>query len=174
MASIGWLHLSDLHQGLKDQDWLWPSVKERFFEDLERLHRNTGPWDLVLFTGDLTQQGSAEEFDRLTTTLEALWRHLDRLGSRPFLVAVPGNHDLVRPDPRRAVVKVMRQWHEDRDLRDQLLTEPGSEVRQLIEDAFTPFTNWLSAWAREHPAPIGVTVQRGVLPGDASVLVEKE
>jgi hypothetical protein len=37
-CSFSWLHLTDLHQGMKAQDWLWPGVKEIFFQDLERLH----------------------------------------------------------------------------------------------------------------------------------------
>lgn len=174
MTTLGWLHLSDLHQGLRDQSWLWPSVKERFFEDLERLHRRAGPWDLVLFTGDLTQSGKAKELERLTATLDSIWGHLGRLGSHPLLVAVPGNHDLVRPDPKRAVVKVMRQWHEDRDLRDQLLTKRGGEVYRMIEKAFAPFTTWQRAWAIAHPPPAGAIVEHGALPGDVSVLLEKE
>ena len=31
-----------------------------FFEDLKHLHDKCGPWDLVLFSGDLTQRGSEE------------------------------------------------------------------------------------------------------------------
>ena len=59
---LSWLHLTDFHQGMADQDWLWPNMQERFYEDLEYLHGECGPWDLVLFTGDLTQSGLAEEF----------------------------------------------------------------------------------------------------------------
>ncbi|MDE5072662.1 MAG: hypothetical protein O4861_10940 [Trichodesmium sp. St16_bin4-tuft] len=40
-------------------------VKEIFFEHLNRLHEKSEPWDLVLFTGNLTQEGSAEEFEKL-------------------------------------------------------------------------------------------------------------
>lgn len=176
-TSINWLHLTDLHQGLKDQDWLWPSVKERFFEDLARLHGRAGPWDLVLFTGDLTQRGTAEEFDRLTETLEEIWEHLAKLGSTPALVAVPGNHDLVRPDargPRGSVVKAIRQWHQDREMRDDFWSRAGNEYRALVEEAFAPYMAWQLAWRRAHPLPAGVVVRRGALPGDEALEVAKE
>ena len=58
MASLGWLHLSDLHQGMDGQSWLWPNVREQLYDDLRKLHRLCGPWDVVLFTGDLTQRAS--------------------------------------------------------------------------------------------------------------------
>jgi 3',5'-cyclic AMP phosphodiesterase CpdA len=61
-TSFSWLHLTDFHQGMVEQDWLLAGVMHRFFEDLDRLHDKCGPWDLVLFTGDLTQRGSPKNF----------------------------------------------------------------------------------------------------------------
>ena len=46
------------------QSWLWPGVKDFFLDDLNRLYERCGPWDLVLFTGDITQHGLPDEFDR--------------------------------------------------------------------------------------------------------------
>jgi hypothetical protein len=66
MRSFGWLHFTDLHQGLDAQGWLWPGVRENLFADLEKLHERCGPWDFVLFSGDLTQRAAPEEFERLT------------------------------------------------------------------------------------------------------------
>ncbi len=34
---FNWLHLTDLHMGIKDQHTLWPNVEEAFFDDLEFL-----------------------------------------------------------------------------------------------------------------------------------------
>src|SRR5215207_372548 len=96
--SFSFLHLTDLHQGMASQSWLWPNVEEEFFRDLEKIHEAAGPWDLLLFTGDLTQRGSRAEFEELNKTLGRLYDELARLGSTPILLAVPGNHDLVRPD----------------------------------------------------------------------------
>src|ERR1700704_2530925 len=105
MTVLSCLHITDLHQGMADQDWLWPTTRRALFDDLAKVHEHAGPWDLVLFTGDLTQRGSADEFKRLEDTLGELWNHLGGLGSHPFLLAVPGNHDLVRPaDPNSPIV----------------------------------------------------------------------
>ncbi|MBK8180994.1 MAG: metallophosphoesterase [Planctomycetes bacterium] len=80
---------------------LWPNVEEQLYEDLSRLHDRCGPWDLALFTGDLTQRGSPSGFAALDDVLGALWDTCAPLGSDPRLFTVPGNHDLARPDPRR-------------------------------------------------------------------------
>src|SRR5712672_4264401 len=95
--SLSWIHLSDLHMGLTAQGWLWPMVKSELHADLGRMHEKSGPLDLVLFTGDLTQAGTSDQFGRLTHELEELWQIFATLGSSPSLVCVPGNHDLVRP-----------------------------------------------------------------------------
>ena len=120
MTSLNWLHLSDLHCGGKNNHWAWPMVREIVFEDLKRLHEKCGPWDLVLFTGDLTQTGSVEEFQRVDELLAELWRHLDSLGSSPKLLAVPGNHDLVRPRRKEPSLSLLLQWPEYRFLQVKL------------------------------------------------------
>src|SRR6266498_3859697 len=98
MTSVRWLHLSDLHRGMTPQKWLWANIESEFFDDLKKLYDRCGPWDLVLFTGDLTQRGGADEFSKLNETLERLYNVLRSIGSDPTFLAVPGNHDLVRPN----------------------------------------------------------------------------
>jgi 3',5'-cyclic AMP phosphodiesterase CpdA len=51
--SFSWLHLTDFHYGLKGQDCLWPTLRQPFLESLAALYERCGPWDAVLFTGDL-------------------------------------------------------------------------------------------------------------------------
>ena len=82
-ASFGWLHLTDFHQGMSNASWLWPNVRAKLLDDLDRLHAQCGPWDLVFFTGDLTQRGAQEEFEQLDRTLDQIWTRLGRLGSTP-------------------------------------------------------------------------------------------
>src|SRR5262249_24598134 len=84
-ASFGWLHLTDLHFGMSGQKWLWPNIREEFFRDLEKLHSKSGPWDLVLFTGDFVQKVGRDEFQKLNDLLGQLWVHLQKLGSTPCL-----------------------------------------------------------------------------------------
>ncbi|MGE6762384.1 metallophosphoesterase family protein, partial [Corallococcus interemptor] len=106
MATINWLHLTDFHQGMGRQSWLWPTVRNAFYSDLGRVLKKLGGLDLVFFTGDLTQQASRSEFERLNETLSELWVFFKGLGLAPVLVPVPGNHDLQRSDSPYA--KLMR------------------------------------------------------------------
>jgi small GTP-binding protein len=66
-----------------------------FEQDLRRLHKNSGPWQLVVITGDLTVTGSKREFELLNSTLNSLWEFFRSLGSSPYLLAVPGDHDII-------------------------------------------------------------------------------
>ncbi len=169
MRSFGWLHLTDLHQGLDAQGWLWPGVREALLADLERLHDRCGPWDLVLFTGDLTQRGSAAEFARLNATLQQLWDHLRALGSTPALLAVPGNHDLARPDPRRPESLVLARWDTYPEVQVEFWKDRTSPYRALVDQAFQSYGDWLST----HPFS-ALQPTRGMLPGDFSAVLAKD
>lgn len=97
MSTFRFLHLTDLHLGMVDQAHLWPNVEEQFLADLERLSQRVGPWNLVLFTGDLTQRGSKAKFDEVEKQFQKLWARFKEWGFTPELLVVPGNHDLLRP-----------------------------------------------------------------------------
>ena len=142
MRSFGWLHFTDLHQGLDAQGWLWPGVREILFADLEKLHERCGPWDVVLFSGDLTQRAAPEEFARLSQTLAQLWAHLKTLGSTPSLLAVPGNHDLVRPDPRRPETLVLARWPNFPEVQVEFWRDKTSPYRHTVEQAFANYAAW--------------------------------
>src|SRR5689334_11472420 len=103
MKAFNWLHLTDLHFGLTGQTSLWPNVRKVFFDDLVRVHERCGPFHAVLFTGDLTQTGHVDEFKGLEdTVLGPLWEKFRELGSKDVaLLAVPGNHDLQRPELKK-------------------------------------------------------------------------
>ncbi|AUX47630.1 uncharacterized protein SOCE26_091520 [Sorangium cellulosum] len=164
-ASLGWLHLTDLHQGMSGTSWLWPNVMAALFDDLARLHDLCGPWDFVLFTGDLTQRGSADEFKKLDVTLDRLWRRFDQLGSQPRLITVPGNHDLERPKDLDPYVLALSQWHESPRLRDHVLNEENDlGYRERLAKAFEPYTEWVKS-GRWH---VHDGRKLGILPGDSS------
>lgn len=167
--SFGWLHLTDLHCGLGPDQWLWPNVREELFDDLAGLHERSGPWSLVLFTGDLTQRGSAGDFRRLDESLDELWHHLGSLGPPPKLLVVPGNHDLVRPPPGRAEVKALRHWDKDPAIREDFWSTPDDGCRRLVEEVFAPFREWLQRCPHLQPG-----IQSGLLPGDFSVVCEAQ
>ncbi|NQZ10684.1 MAG: metallophosphoesterase [Algicola sp.] len=164
MVAFNWLHLSDLHLGMGGQAHLWPNIRDQFFDDLTELHKTSGPWDAVLFTGDFVQRGSKEEFDKLNELLDQLWAHLAPLGSTPVLLAVPGNHDLVRPKPTKAAVRMLKKWDDEPEIQQELWQDPDSEYRELIEQAFENYQHW---W-QNTPLRGDLVINHGLLPGDFS------
>ncbi|MCP4701304.1 MAG: NACHT domain-containing protein, partial [Gammaproteobacteria bacterium] len=168
-TSFNWLHLTDLHLGMDGQSHLWPNIREQFFDDLETLHRHCGPWDTVLFTGDFVQKGTAEEFSKLDGLLNELWDRLQTLGSEPVLLAVPGNHDLARPDPKSSAVILLDMWNKLPDIQKELFwKEPDSERRTLINHAFANYLNWRD----DSTLPGSLKMRPGLLPGDFSATWE--
>lgn len=170
---FSWLHLTDLHYGLHGLDSLWPSLRQPFLDDLEALHTRCGPWHAVLFTGDLAQSGGSEQYRSLQQeVLDRIWEKLRALGSGDAaLLAVPGNHDLVRPRmdglgvDRAALKWILR--HGIDDIEDDVYADPDSAYRRLIRDAFAPFQAW---WDHApHRAP---GLRPGALPGDFAATLE--
>ena len=167
--TFSWLHLTDLHLGMDEQSSLLPVLKDRFFEDLESVRDKCGPCDLVIFSGDLTQSGNAEEFQRVDEFLGQLWDRFQELGCRPSFLAVPGNHDLVRPNAMSSAVKALATWAGDLDVQSEFWTNPKSDYRTTVEAAFQHYQDW---WAKAPRKP--ATTKAGMLPGDFSATFEKD
>ena len=96
MANISYLHLSDLHIGDKYQKGLISQTKKILFEDIDFILTKIKTLDVVFFTGDLVQKGTEEEFTLLEDFLKELWELFKKCGQNPYLLCVPGNHDLER------------------------------------------------------------------------------
>lgn len=171
-TSINLLHLSDLHIGLTQQGWAWPTLKTAFFSDLERLHELSGPWDIVIFSGDLTQSGSKKEFDQLSQTLKDLWAKLKTLGSIPKLFVIPGNHDLERPPQLDPVAKVLSSWWNQSDVQDAFWKDQTSAYRTKIEECFHQFQEWREKLKIDTEIEILGDIH-GTLPGDVSAVFTK-
>jgi tetratricopeptide (TPR) repeat protein len=150
---------------MADQHTLWPNVEEIVLQDLKKLHSVVGPWDAVFFTGDLTQQGSPTEFAALERLLQKLWGKFNEWGFNPQLLAVPGNHDLVRPDDESdlALITLLNNWDLE-VVQKQFWQNPDSAQRRLVSAVFEPFRKW---WA-ETSIPKPDNVAAGLLPGDCS------
>src|SRR5512147_128856 len=97
-------HISDLHMRSADgprvaraqQDaasrWL---VRRKGWEDnLAELRKDGVPFDLVVFTGDLADQGTSTDYPEAIAVLKEVCAALDVPLERLFLV--PGNHDIDR------------------------------------------------------------------------------
>jgi len=96
------LHISDIHRGADAPTSntallgnLLDDIESAYAEDNSQLGSDEpwlGPPDLVLVSGDLTQHGSADEFDLAQAFLEDLVPLVG--GDRQRIILVPGNHDV--------------------------------------------------------------------------------
>lgn len=172
-ARFSWLHLTDLHVGLRAGAYLWPNVRDlAVLPDLERLHKRCGPWNAVFFTGDLTQQGSKKEFEKFNQQLAELQDHLRKLGSDPVILAVPGNHDLVRPSEGVGTLALAHQWNDDAKLRERFWNETNPRPGGLRKGVATAFSKWTSWWRTCIKQQKSVTFDEGLLPGDFRTTVD--
>ena len=171
MNAFNWLHLTDLHFGLGGQAPLWPNVRDVFFDDLSRIHDRSGPWDAVLFTGDLVQKGANDEFDQLDEKVRVpLWEHLESIGSgKAILLTVPGNHDLSRPDSKKPSAALRQLLRKDGfgEVADEFWSDPDSEYRGIITNAFKNYGEWTRSSSQRN----GVTISDGILPGDFAATI---
>jgi hypothetical protein len=171
--AFSWLHLTDFHYGLNGQDCLWPNLREPFLESLEALDVLCGPWQAVLFTGDLVQSGESAQFARMQAeVLDPLWQKLTSLGSGDAVfLAVPGNHDLYRPRPELpdfddpAMETLLRQGGFD-SIEAKFWQQPAGTYRRAINDAFAAYTEW---WEKAPRRP--TDLRGGALPGDFSATI---
>ena len=168
--SINWLHLTDLHVGMGGQDWLWPQMRLKLRDDLKEMHEKCGPWQLVLFSGDLVYSGGSRgpEFQELDEILNELWDWFKELGCEPKLLCVPGNHDLKWQDADSAAVHRLENWGDDSKLRE-IFWSDENEYRAAAADAFAAYSEW---WSNTPLRP--GNVQQGLLPGDFSYSFEHD
>jgi predicted phosphodiesterase len=166
MTSFSWLHITDLHQGMPEQKETLSDIRSALLRDLETdLFNKCGPWDLVLFTGDMTFKGDKQEFKDLERFLGDLWKVFERKKCNPRLLAVPGNHDLARPT--EASAKTLRNW--DDEVRQDFWNNPQSPFRAVVNNAFSNYSTW---WENQKYKPSGI--QEGDLPGDFSYTLVKD
>ena len=165
MDAFRWLHLTDLHWGQTGQRPSWPEIRKRFFEDLARLHKKTGPWHAVLFTGDLVQKGDPDEFAQLDSEVFGpLWKCFERLGSNPILLTVPGNHDLKRPKRKNPTIDWLLEPQGYQKKVGEFWTNKRNPYRRAVHNTFKAY----EAWIKDRPYSQGHPIHPGALPGDFS------
>ncbi|WP_421887064.1 metallophosphoesterase [Methylibium sp.] len=166
------IHLSDLHMGMTGQKWMWPTFKTIFFNDLRQQHEKTGPWDLVIFSGDLTQKSSPQEYVALTAALSDLWVLFNSLQCSPKLFVVPGNHDLQRPSTIEPCALALGAWWQTPDIHQDFWENAASPYRATVSKAFAAYTAWTASLAGTC-IPL-VADDSGFLPGDVSARIHKD
>ncbi|MBS9761255.1 metallophosphoesterase [Pseudomonas asiatica] len=171
-SSFSWLHLSDLHAGMKHQSWMWPSLRDKIHEDLRYLISKHQSWDVVVFSGDLTQKGTPDEYEVLNGIIKELWQIFNEHGFSPKLFCVPGNHDLVRPGSIDPTCLALTRWWDLGELRADFWGTKGEIYRKTVGDYFSNYTNWLNELKKNGiPLLSGVS---GTFPGDVSAVYEKD
>lgn len=163
-SRFSWLHLSDLHVGMKSHKWMWQNVKHKVYDDFRFLQSEHGKWDVVIFSGDLTQKGDAAEFSSLTNTLQEIWEVFGEADFQPKLFCVPGNHDLVRPHALDPVKLALDNWWDTPALRSAFWTEEAASLRSVLSKYFENFEKW-KCELKAGGIPLLDAVS-GVVPGD--------
>jgi predicted phosphodiesterase len=105
MSQVNWLHLSDWHQGRPGFDR--KVILTRLIEDIQarrEIDERLDKIDFIVFSGDIADHGTKEQFDLATTQLLNPIRQI--LGKDIPIYSVPGNHDIQRPD----ILTIPAEW----------------------------------------------------------------
>lgn len=172
MSGFGWLHLTDLHVRFHGTLWQRPRFREELERDLTKILEKTGSIDVIAITGDLALLGLEAEFEMVTEGLASFCDFLEKLGSRPALLAVPGNHDLVRTSPAAAADPA--SWETDSNARAAFFSDATHSLRVAVATAFTPFSRWFETFRQRCPGQANLTIHPGLLPGDFVATLEKK
>lgn len=169
-----WLHLTDLHVGNSLGTAEWPGAEYNVLEDIKRcISLVRERVDAIIFTGDLTQKATDDEFRSFGVILENIRNAIgDAGGGRPPFLAVPGNHDLDRAAGNESVAEWLRDLEQRPGLRDGFWRNKDNEYRKSVRAAFEPWTKWSETkvdWASfadvrredaaEHPGEFAVTFE---------------
>lgn len=163
---FSWMHFSDLHLGSGAQSRMVPRYKTILLEDIKRVLARVGAANAIIFTGDLVQSGEDGQYDLLDELISEILEVASEFGARPDLVAIPGNHDLVRPLSSDPYLFALRNYWDNDELRDVIWSHKGAEYRGFVDNVFSGFTKW-----QRRAIDSGVHVRptsEGCLPGDAS------
>ena len=181
--ALGWIQLTDLHVGQPKEGGRVANIERVLLDDLRQLIDNgEHRVDVVFFTGDVAFRGAPEEYVRASAILGRILAHIERLNEElarsskrapegshsPLLIPVPGNHDLARPNGRRA--GALRAAFRTRDaMAPPLWSEGIKEARAIVEDCFSAYEDWLC----HHPLPFPLAMTPGRVPGDRAMTVRR-
>lgn len=138
MGTITLLHVSDVHFGVHE-----PGDQRRITDgvlDAIRDHLSEGrsPPVFCIFSGDLTQSATSDQFDEAEQWLQRLSETASPSGAPLFIV--PGNHDVRRPergsDEEATIVRDWRSAHHSK-------TDYGKWVEKVkAVPLLRPFFDW--------------------------------
>ncbi len=183
---LRWLHLSDLQAG-RDDAALRHALVDELEADIKAMAENeVGPPDVIVFTGNMAYSGKADEYEQVNGLLDRIRGWLAEVhphAPEPLLFAVPGNHDVVRPQGlRKHMYGFLAEYGEGKtesakELHRELWKQ-SPEYVALIAQLFADFSNWQTEYVIE---PLRQARQRGdrcrevhasFFPGDLSAIIE--
>jgi hypothetical protein len=144
-------------------------LREIFLQDLRSLHKVTGPWDLLIFTGDLVFSGGDAEYESFNRELGDVFSCIKDLGSDPQLVAVPGNHDIQRPAPNTMGLTELLSWSSTESVRNSFWKKDPPGYWEISRSSLEGYAKWHSSNPFRRPE----ITTTGLLPGDFSLTVER-
>lgn len=114
MPIVRILHLSDLHEGKPGPETLWRKRRvlgDSWLRNLETIHQDAHPIDLICLTGDLAYSGKGEHYKEAAAFIETILQKLHVARDRLFLV--PGNHDVNRESNKATWKRLRKQLTPD-------------------------------------------------------------
>ncbi|MCP4661341.1 MAG: hypothetical protein GY856_38550, partial [bacterium] len=172
--AIRWLHLSDLHLGCRPEP-LWWQVRDELERSIREGVERLGPPELILVTGDLTSTGAEAEFGLVDQLLDQILAWIGEAGDagEPLIVAIPGNHDLLRPQGKEAFpFLILEKYGEgaDNPLVQPLIEElwTGRDA-SFLKPLFAPYLAWFKRRILAQRKRPGVRMNVSHFPGDLTV-----
>jgi len=121
---VTWLHLSDLHFRVTEDNFESELIYDRLLEDLKHIEEHI---DLVFVTGDIAYSGRIEEYERASIFFNNVLEILS-LG-REAIFFVPGNHDVQRSNTANYVSKMLDGINSEKEVAEIL---GSKELREIF------------------------------------------
>lgn len=120
---ITWLHLSDLHFRVSEDNFNSRLIYDRLLEDLKHIE---GHIDLVFVTGDIAFSGRTEEYELASRFFNSVLEILNLKKENIFFV--PGNHDIQRSNTANYVSKMLESINSEKEVSEILGSKELREV----------------------------------------------
>lgn len=121
---VTWLHLSDLHFRVTEDNFQSELIYDRLLEDLKHIEEHI---DLVFVTGDIAYSGRVEEYERASDFFNKVLEILNL--RREAIFFVPGNHDVQRSNTANYVSKMLDGINSEKEVAEIL---GSKELREIF------------------------------------------
>lgn len=120
---ITWLHLSDLHFRVAEDNFESRLIYDKLLDDLKHIEEDI---DLVFVTGDIAFSGRTEEYALASEFFNSVLEILNIKKENIFYV--PGNHDIQRSNTANYVSKMLENINSEKEVSEILGSKELREV----------------------------------------------